>query len=304
MTALSNMDLEHKAIERIKNASEMSLHHYEKPLVCTYSGGKDSDVMLELFKRSGVLFEAHNSHTTVDAPPTVYRIRKKFYELELQGIKADIEMPTYKGNPVTMWSLIPQKKMPPSRLMRYCCSVLKETGCKNRFIATGVRWDESNARSVREVYETITKRKAEKITATDEEIMLMNDNGNRRKMTEHCMKKNKMVLNPIIDWKHRDVWDFIQSEHIQYNPLYDCGYKRVGCIGCPMAAKGRWKEFADFPTYKEAYIRSFDKMLEVLCSLRKEKPPKWKNGNDVFLWWMEDKNVEGQMDLFKNGFLI
>ena len=71
------MDLEHKAIERIKMASDMSLHHYGLPLVCTYSGGKDSDVILELFKRSGVQFEVHNSHTTVDAPQTVYHIRKK-----------------------------------------------------------------------------------------------------------------------------------------------------------------------------------------------------------------------------------
>ena len=101
----------------------MSLHHYGQPLVCTYSGGKDSDVMLELFKRSGIPFEAHNSHTTVDAPPTVYHIRKKFRELEEKGINAKIEMPTYKNKPVTMWSLIPQKGMPPSRLMRYCCSV-------------------------------------------------------------------------------------------------------------------------------------------------------------------------------------
>jgi hypothetical protein len=37
------MDLEQKSIERIKIASEMSLHHYGKPLICTYSGGKDSD---------------------------------------------------------------------------------------------------------------------------------------------------------------------------------------------------------------------------------------------------------------------
>ena len=38
-------DKEQKSIQRIKMASEMSLHHYGKPLVCTYSGGKDSDVM-------------------------------------------------------------------------------------------------------------------------------------------------------------------------------------------------------------------------------------------------------------------
>lgn len=288
------MDLEQKAIERIKIASEMSLQYYKQPLVCAYSGGKDSDVTLELFKRSGIPFEVHNGHTTVDAPPTVYHIRKKFRELELQGIKATVEMPTYKGKRVTMWTLIPQKAMPPTRLARYCCSVLKETGCANRFIATGVRWDESNARKKRAAYEVIGRNKSEKISVTDE-IMLMNDNSDKRRMTERCMKKNKMAVNPIIDWTHRDVWDYIHSEHIEYNPLYECGYKRVGCIGCPMANKGRYKEFADFPTYKRMYIKAFDNMLQVL----KEKGAKttWKSGYDVFLWWMEDENIEGQMTI-------
>ena len=107
------MDLEHKAIERIKMASEMSLHHYGQPLVCTYSGGKDSDVILELFRRSGIPFEVHNSHTTVDAPQTIYHIREVFRELELQGYGVDIDKPTYKGMPCTMWTLIPDKGMPP-----------------------------------------------------------------------------------------------------------------------------------------------------------------------------------------------
>ena len=180
--------------------------------------------------------------------------------------------------------------------------MLKETGCANRFIATGVRWDESNARLGRAEYETIASSKKEKILISDE-IMLMNDNSDKRKMTEHCMKKNKMVVNPIIDWKHRDIWDFIQSEHIDYNHLYDCGYKRVGCIGCPMASKSRWKEFSDFPTYQRAYIRAFDKMLDGLKAKHKNKPPRWQTGYDVFLWWMEDQNVEGQMDLFADGFV-
>lgn len=235
-------------------------------------------------------------------PPTVYHIRKKFRDLELDGFKASIEMPTYQGNPITMWTLIPKKKMPPTRLMRYCCAVLKETGCANRFIATGVRWDESNARAERAAYETIASNKKNKISVTDE-IMLMNDNADKRKMTEHCMKQNKMVANPIIDWTHRDIWDYIQSEKIKYNPLYECGYKRVGCIGCPMAGKGRWKEFADFPTYQAAYIRAFDKMLEALKETWKDKPPRWESGKEVFLWWMEDKNVEGQMNLFEDGFI-
>ncbi len=42
------MDLEQKAIDRIKIASEMSLQHYGQPIVCAYSGGKDSDVTLDM----------------------------------------------------------------------------------------------------------------------------------------------------------------------------------------------------------------------------------------------------------------
>ena len=284
------MDLEQKAIERIKTASEMSLHHYGQPLVCTYSGGKDSDVILELFKRSGVPFEVHNSHTTADAPQTVYHIRKVFRELELHGIKCDIDYHSSgNGKRLTMWNLIPQKLMPPTRRVRYCCEKLKETYGDGRFIATGVRWAESISRRERGSFSQPTER----LQASDDEIMLNSDNDKKRRITEHCMQKNKMVVNPIIDWKDCDIWEYLKSEKIETNILYECGYYRVGCIGCPMASKLRWKQFADFPKYKEAYIRAFDRMIEV----RKAKglSKKQETGHDVFLWWMEDDNVEGQM---------
>lgn len=287
------MDKEQKAIERIKMASEMSLHHYGKPLVCTYSGGKDSDVMLELFKRSGIPFEVHNSHTTADAPQTVRHIKKKFTKLEQQGISCTIEKPTYQGEQTSMWKLIPQKLMPPTRIARYCCSVLKETGCKNRYIATGVRWDESTQRATRTEFEKIGHKKSDKEIFTS--LMLMNDNDKRRRMTELCMQKNKMVVNPIIDWTHSDVWEFINSEHIETCELYKCGYDRVGCIGCPMASKKRYKEFADFPEYKKLYIHAFERMLEERKS--RGKKSKWKTGEEVFLWWMEDENIPGQMSI-------
>lgn len=289
------MDLERKAIERIKMASEMSLHHYGKPLVCTYSGGKDSDVMLELFKRSEVPFEVHNSHTTADAPQTVYHIRNVFRELELQGIRCDIDYHVQPdGSRTTMWNLIPRKLMPPTRMVRYCCSVLKETGCANRYIATGVRWDESTNRKDRAEFEKIGNKKADKERFNDE-VMLMNDNSEKRRMTELCMQKNKMVANPIIDWTHSDVWEYINQEHLETCELYKWGYQRVGCIGCPMAGKGRWKEFADFPQYKALYIHAFERML--IERKRKGKDTKWKNGEEAFRWWMEDKNIEGQIRL-------
>lgn len=287
------MDKEKKAIERIKMASEMSLNYYQKPLICTYSGGKDSDVVLELFKRSGVPFEVHNSHTTADAPQTVNHIRKAFRELEVKGIPCEIGKPTYMGERTSMWKLIPKKLMPPTRIVRYCCSVLKESSCNNRYIATGVRWEESNARQGRGEFEKIGAaiKKKEKFDS----VMLMNDNDARRRMTELCMQKNKMVVNPIIDWTNADIWDFIHSEHIEVCELYNCGYNRVGCIGCPMAGKMRYKEFADFPAYKKLYIQAFEKMLEE--RKRRGKTSEWRSGEEVFFWWMNDDNIPGQMSI-------
>ena len=231
------MDLEQKSIERIKMASEMSLHHYGKPLICTYSGGKDSDVMLELFKRSGVPFEVHNSHTTVDAPPTVYHIRDVFRDLELMGIHCDINYHRRPdGHLLTMWNLIPNKLIPPTRTARYCCKELKEGDGANRMIATGVRWAESVKRREREVFEYVASAKDRRIAASME-IMLVNDNDTSRRLIEKCELKAKTVCNPIIDWRDSDVWDFYWHECKKHNPLYQMGYTRVGCIGCPLAGK-------------------------------------------------------------------
>jgi len=139
-------DLEHIAIERLKAASEMSLLHYGQPLIITDSGGKDSSVVKELALRSGIPFEIMHNHTTADAPETVRFVRQEAKRFEELGIKYTINMPMYKGKRTSMWSLIPQKLMPPTRLVRYCCAVLKETGGAGRFIATGVRWAESASR--------------------------------------------------------------------------------------------------------------------------------------------------------------
>ncbi len=287
------MDKFDNAIELFKMGSRISQRNYKQPIVVTYSGGKDSDVLLEVAKASGEPFEVHNNHTTCDAPLTVYHIRNKFRELELQGIKCTIEHPKYKGEYTSMWSLIPQKLMPPTRFSRYCCQVLKETGCANRMIATGVRWDESKARAQRAEFETFASKKQNKIKATGE-IMLMNDNDESRKIIEHCRLKGKVVCNPIIALTEKEVWEILSDLKVEVNPLYRMGYSRVGCVGCPMAGKCmRKQEFADFPQYKKMYINSFDRMLEIRKQRGKET--KWKTGEEVFLWWIEDDNIEGQL---------
>ena len=283
------------AIERIKEASKMSEFYYKKPLMITYSGGKDSDCILELAKISGIKFEVCHSHTTADAPETVNYVRQRFYELELQGIKCTIEMPYYKGQRISMWSLIPIKKMPPTRLMRYCCEVLKETSGKNRAIVTGVRWDESTKRKSRGIFEDINRN-------SEKKIVLNNDNDDKRKLFERCELQAKTVCNPIVDWLTSDVWDFLNYRKCPCNPLYKCGFDRVGCVGCPMANKKRYTEFQMWPKYKTLYIHAFDRMIA--ARLADGKPTEWQNGYEVFQWWMQEDYRQLKFDFMEEGGLI
>ena len=215
-------DLEQMAIERLKAASDMSLTAYQQPLVICVSGGKDSGVITELAIRSGIPCEFQHNHTTADAPETVRFVKSEFKRLEEKGYKCTVNMPVYKGKRVSMWSLIPQKLMPPTRLVRYCCSVLKETGGAGRFICTGVRWAESTSRkNNRGIYEKLGATK-------DKRIILANDNDEKRMLFENCRLKAKRVVNPIIDWVDKDVYGFLEDAKCPMNPLYAEGQRRVG----------------------------------------------------------------------------
>ena len=280
-------DLEQTAIERLKAASDMSLRLFEKPLVITYSGGKDSDVLLHLAGKSGIPFEVLHSLTTADAPETVRHVYDTFRRLEEKGVKCTVDKHVQPdGSRVTMWNLIPRKLMPPTRLMRYCCAELKEGGGKDRFIATGVRWAESAARKKRGGLEVIHSDRKKS-------LVLANDNDENRRLFETCQLKGKRVVNPIIDWQEADVLDYAAAEKIPMNPLYCEGWHRVGCIGCPMAAAARYMEFARYPKIKAAYVRAFDRMLARRIEKGKDAHS-WRSGVDVFHWWMEDGVLPGQ----------
>ena len=284
-------DLEQTAMERLRLASDMSQRLYKKPLVVTYSGGKDSDCLLKLAQNSGIPFEVLHNLTTADAPETVRHVKDTFRKLELGGVKCTID--THKkpdGTNTTMWNLIPRKLMPPTRLARYCCAELKENGGKGRFIATGVRWAESVKRKSRGIMEAIHKDK-------DKRIILMDDNDDRRMLLENCQLKGTRTVNPIVDWEDKDVLDYCTEQNITMNPLYACGWKRVGCIGCSMAGKHRYAEFARYPKIKAAYIRAFDRMLDERRRRGIESFRLGDTGEDVMHWWLEDGVLPGQLTL-------
>ncbi len=237
------------SIERIKQIEPRGGSWY-----LAFSGGKDSCVIKALCDMAGVKYDAHYRITSVDPPELVHFIKEKHPDVSM-------DFPRYKdGSVITMWNLIPKKTMPPTRMVRYCCQYLKEDGGEGRDKITGVRWDESN------------RRKRNRAGLEVETSNRKGWQGDRNKldpdnmdedMVRYCMQSKGFILNPIIDWTTDEVWEFIHRFDIPYCELYDQGFTRLGCIGCPMATpKEKAREFNRYPKFKEAYIRAFDRMIQ------------------------------------------
>ena len=104
-----------------------------------FSGGKDSQCVYHLCQMAGVKFDAHYAVTSVDPPELVQFIKKNYHDAwegRMHQYRTD-------GQPITMWNLIADHTLPPTRKVRYCCEALKEPGGEGRLTVTGVRWAES-----------------------------------------------------------------------------------------------------------------------------------------------------------------
>lgn len=255
-----------------------------------FSGGKDSVVIKALADMAGVKYDAHYHHTSVEPPELVQFVREHHKDVEIEWHKDK------EGNRITMWNLIPKRSFPPTRNARYCCQELKEHGGDGRMTITGVRWAESSNRRHNQGHITVMKGGKQDIDALVESgnftttrrggVVLNNDNEESRKMVEQCYKLSKTVINPIIDWDDGDVWEFIHEYNIPYCKLYDEGFKRLGCIGCPMAPRQkRQMEFDRWPKFKEMYIKTFDKAVKRIHE--RGRVTEWETGADMFEWWMK-----------------
>lgn len=272
--------------DKVQNSIN-ALRSFEPPegYYVAFSGGKDSVVVKALCDMAGVKYDAHYNVTSVDPPELVTFIKQCYPEVQRE-IPHDSD-----GKPMTMWNIIPKKQMPPTRLARYCCELLKERSGIGRICVTGVRWAESARRKNKQSLVNIFGG-----------IMLNNDNDESREVLESCYRNKKTLLNPIINWEDEDVWQFIKENKIPYCGLYDKGYTRLGCIGCPMNTKAA-EELEKYPKYKQMYLKAFDKMLKV----REEKGLKteWKTAEEVMDWWLNRKSgkqLDGQMEINIDAF--
>ncbi|MBQ1776647.1 MAG: phosphoadenosine phosphosulfate reductase family protein [Acidaminococcaceae bacterium] len=231
-----------------------------------FSGGKDSQCVYHLAKMAGVKFDPVYSVTSVDPPELVRFIKEHYPDVKFQ------RQYDKNGKPITMWSLIADHTLPPTRKVRYCCSALKETGGQGRVVVTGVRWAESaNRKNTHDVVDIRGKKAKKKADAMGVEykqnkhgdVILNDDNDDSRRMVEQCYRTHKTMVNPIVDWTDDDVWAFLNGNNIPHCSLYDEGFTRLGCIGCPLSgSKNMIRDFERWPKYKELYIRAFQRMID------------------------------------------
>lgn len=232
-----------------------------------FSGGKDSVVAKWLLQKAGVPFEAHFSRTSVDSPELLQFVNRYHSDV------------IQEKNRQSMFQLIVKKGFPPTRICRYCCTEFKERlVCplqiegRDVFTITGVRKQESRKRRSRSMIETCQRH------------------------------KGVQFYHPIIKWSDEQIWELIEQEHIPYCSLYDEGFTRIGCIGCPCSSpENMEREFRRWPQFEKAYLWAFDKMLEGRhfdC---------WKNKYEVLEWYIHGaqkryKQLEGQMCLYEGDY--
>lgn len=293
-----------KSIEVLKQAAYISDTYYNKPLIVAYSGGKDSDVMLDLALKAKINFEVLYSTTTVDAPQTMRHIAEVFQVLKNLGIKTSRTIPRYQNETVSMFSLIVKKKTPPTRKVRYCCQIFKELSTPNRIVSVGVRSHESNNRKGRSDFQLNVGKRNKELHFSIDHTKEVFDEARTMDPVWDCTlvkmakEKSDMLVNPIYYWTDSEIWQYIHTNNIKYNKLYDMGFERVGCILCPIAnRKSKIREEKMFPKIKLNYIKAFERMLEERRKSGLKTIEKWSSAEKVYKWWVEDRTIDGQIEL-------
>ena len=172
---------------------------------------------------------------------------------------------------MSIWQGIYLKGMP-RRQSRWCCELIKEKQGSGRRVVTGIRWQESSRRASRAMFEV-------------------------------CRADGtKWFLHPIIDWTAKDVWGYIHGNKLPYCSLYDEGFKRLGCVLCPMETPRQTQiELKRFPKLAEAWKRACYRYWA------KQTPSvvsHWATPEDMWQWWLsrkgEPKVNDAQCIMFDN----
>lgn len=229
----------------------------DKGFFVGFSGGKDSQALYHMMQLCDVPMHAYFSPTSIDPAENIHFIRKNYPEVEFTKLDKSI------------FEVFKQMKVLPSMRIRWCCAYFKEKGGEGKVVCTGVRKSESVKRSKRNEIEVSGRKFSGHMDEFEQwqekrirkKVKNINqDQFSDAKQTEvRCINgKDKILLNPIIEWSEEDVWEFLNKVvEVPHCELYDEGYTRIGCVGCPMATtKNQIKQFLRWPHVKEKWIRA------------------------------------------------
>lgn len=256
------------SINLIKRAEKTALRYRPEGFFVAFSGGKDSQVLLKLTELAGVKFTAEYRLTTIDPPENV-RFIKEYYP-SVVIVRPD----------TTFYRLCLHYKTLPTQWMRFCCRELKEAANEHAVTLTGVRKSESARRSHRQEVYLMTRRRHPEFTQGT-----LDQFTRHQESTVECLRgKDKLTVNPILEWTEDDVWQFIHAYNLPINPLYQSGYKRVGCLFCPMSnIKNIRIDVERYPKYYQAMLRLIHRIRQ--ACLDERGSDYWAELTDEEVFW-------------------
>lgn len=266
------------SVELLKKSEQLALRYSQDGFFLAFSGGKDSQTLYHVALLAGVKFKAHYSLTTLDPPEVVRFIKTEYPDVVIDRPK------------LTFSQLCVKNKLLPTRTHRFCCAELKETQGANTVTLTGVRRAESARRSKRNEMERFSSSVKRRVSG---DYNTVNDQFTREREIEgvQCIKgKDKIVVNPIIEWTDKDVWHFLNDVvKVRHCSLYDEGFHRIGCLFCPMSdIKSINKEIRRYPKYYDMMIRTIHR-IRIAGGMTKFEG---LTDKDVFEWWKSKQNAK------------
>lgn len=253
--------MEH-SIELLHKAERIALNYdHENGYHLAFSGGKDSQALFHMTQLAGVKFQGHMNLTSVDPPEVIRFVKRNYHEVELIKPKKSI------------FQIAIEKQILPTMRVRWCCAEYKETAGAGKVTLIGIRKAESSRRAKRNEVEISRKKFSGDLDGLDEYRQELKAKRAKRKSKQHgvnitnadeeqtlgCISgKESLLISPIIHWTEKDVWEFLDDVvQVPHCSLYDEGWHRIGCIGCPMSsAKQKRMENERYPHIKRNWIKA------------------------------------------------